>query len=340
MKTPANPGTQADITVVICTRNRAESLRQTLDCLIRADRTGLNCEVVVVDNGGADHTAEVARAAREALPVHYLMEPRPGKTHAMNRALDDAPMGDIIAVLDDDMSPQAGWWRGVKAICDRWPDKDLFTGRSHVIWPGPDVPDWCQHRRLRGWAFSVMGVTEDTVLADGRWFSGNHFWFRSRVLADGRRFGTGNADTEIQIYLSEPQFMLNLAADGFGGVMGPDAVCGHRVQPELLKFEVLRERSRRAGRGFAVARLQPYKRTIKQARLFRDHPILSRLFCLASIVGWMTAHAGLWLHPVRAERIALQLQAIQRRATYREYLRIAGRMEEYRVFGRRREARS
>ena len=323
---------KADITVIICTVNRAESLRQTIACLARANKKGLRCELVIVDNGGKDHTAAVAGTPVPDLPIRYLREPQAGKSHALNRALDAGQLGAIVAVLDDDMSPDRGWFQGVKAICDRWPDKDLFSGRSFIIWPETEIPDWCRHSSLRGWAYSVMEGTEEAELADGRWFSGNHFWFRSRVLRDGRRFETGNNDREIQIYLSEPQFMLKLAAEGRGGVRAADAVCGHRVQPALLDLAVLQERSRLTGRGFAVARLLPYKATVKQARLFRNHPVLSRLFCHASVLGWTTARACLWLHPVRTQRIALQLQAIQRHATYREYLKIARQTGEYPVF--------
>ena len=317
------PESVADISVVICTRNRAESLRETLACLARADKTGLRCEVVVVDNGGIDHTAAVAREPIHDLPIHYLVEPLAGKSHALNRALADAPLGEIVAVLDDDMSPHPDWFAGVKAICDRWPDKDYFTGRSYCIWPVPKVPDWCTHPRLRGWAFSVMSVSKETEVSDGRWFSGNHFWFRSRVLNDGRRFETGQPDLSTHIEMSEPQFMLKLAEDGFGGLMAPDAVCGHRIQPDLLKFEVLQRRAVRVGRGNAVARLQPYKARIKQARLFRAHPFLSRLFCAASLIGWGAIHLASWLHPAPSARILLRLQSLERLATYHEYLRVA-----------------
>lgn len=325
--------TKADVTVVICTRNRAESLRETLACLARAEVPELNTAMVVVDNGSTDATVEVVRNAETRRPVIYLYEPKPGKSRALNRALADAPLGEIVAVLDDDMSPHVDWFKGVKGISDRWPEHDLFTGRSYVIWPRANVPDWCLNPRLRGWAYSVMDYTDAAIpLGDGRWYSGNHFWFRSRVLANGRKFEAGPDSLETHIEISEPQFMLTLIEDGGKGIMAPDAVCGHRVQEELLKFEALKQRAVRVGRGYAAVRLLPFKSRIKQARLFRAHPLLSRLYSLASILGWKTAHMVSWLQPVRSARIALQLQAIQRQATYCEYLRIAKRTAYYRIF--------
>jgi glycosyltransferase involved in cell wall biosynthesis len=40
-----------DISVVICTHDRAGSVQETLTRLAAADRTGLNVEVLVVDTG-------------------------------------------------------------------------------------------------------------------------------------------------------------------------------------------------------------------------------------------------------------------------------------------------
>lgn len=324
----------ADITVIICTRNRVDSLRATLSALARADRAGLQCEIVVVDNGGTDGTPQLVGEPIPGLPVHYFREERPGKCHAANRAVADAPLGKLVVFLDDDMSPDPNWFHGVQAIADRWPQADLFTGRSHVIWPDASVPVWCQDAQLKGWAFSVMGRDHDRPLEPGSWFSGNHFWVRSRVFADGRKFPTDFSTTDIQIYTSEPQFMLQLLDEGFLGVQGPDAVCGHRIQPELLRFEALQERARRAGRGFAVARLQPYKSSVKQCRLFRDHPILGRLFCVASLAGWTAVVWMRQLDPRRDRAIPRLLYALQRQATYREYLRVAAKMPVYRWIGR------
>lgn len=323
-----------DISVIISTRNRAGSLRETLQCLAVAQKGSLRCGVVIVDNGSSDDTAIVAKEFSTRIPIHYLVETHPGKAHALNRALNDAPLGRIVAILDDDMSPHEDWFPGVMRICDRWPDKDYFTGRSYVVWPVENVPAWCSRPGLRGWAYSVMGGAVDQPAEAGRWFSGNHFWFRSRVLTGGRRFEAGTTDLRTQIEMSEPQFMLQLAEDGYGGISGPDAVCGHRIQPDLLTWDMLRRRATRVGRGFAAVRLRPYKEKIKQARLFRTHPVIARLYCLISLAGWGCVLPLVSLCPSRPAIIELRLQAIQRFATYLEYLRVASRMRDYSVFRR------
>ena len=50
---------QVDISVIICTRNRCESLKETLESLLRREHVG-QCayEIIVVDNNSTDRTKE------------------------------------------------------------------------------------------------------------------------------------------------------------------------------------------------------------------------------------------------------------------------------------------
>ena len=274
--------TTPDISCIIATRNRAESLRITLECLAKADRTGLDCEVVVVDNGSEDDTLEVAARFRDRLPLRILEEPTLGtygKVQCLNRALDEGTLGAIVVVLDDDMSPHEDWFQGVAAISRRWPDCDLFTGRSYIIWPEEGVPEWARSPRIRAWAYSVMdGGMGDHLLRPGRWFSGNHFWFRARALEQVDHF----ADE----WITEADFQMDLAAAGCRGVAGPDAVAGHRVQEHLLDRAVLISRAKLVGRSFAAARIRPQREGVRVAELFRQHPFLMRCYCRIFATGW------------------------------------------------------
>jgi hypothetical protein len=61
--------------------------------------------------------------------------------------------------------------------------RDIFTGNTYVIWPCDGVPHWAKKASLLGGMFSSVNIgNTDSPLEDGQWFSGNHFWFRSRVL--------------------------------------------------------------------------------------------------------------------------------------------------------------
>jgi glycosyltransferase involved in cell wall biosynthesis len=324
-----------DISVVICTRDRPESLRETLACLASADREGLRVHVIVVDNAGTQPLdATVAQFERE-LSIELLVEPTfgvYGKSHALNRALDDGRLAPIVAILDDDMTPDASWFRGIDALCRRWPDADLFTGRSYVVWPGGAAPELVESGTLGTWMYSVIdNGPRDAPMESGRWFSGNHFWFRSRCLASGVRFD--------DVWLTEPKFMLDLVECGFRAISGPDAVVGHRIQAHLLDRDVIRKRAVLVGRSNAEVRLVPPRRSVKQAALLRNRPIVGRLWCLGRLMQAVSRCAWSQIDRSTGRRFVARMVALEQVAYYSSVLRIANRMGEYAAALARRRIR-
>jgi glycosyltransferase involved in cell wall biosynthesis len=95
------------ISVVVCTRDRAEQLKCCLRALMALDYP--DYEIIVVDNASrSDATSRlVAR-----LPVCYVREERPGLDWARNRGIAEA-RHDIIAFTDDDARPDRGWLRAI-----------------------------------------------------------------------------------------------------------------------------------------------------------------------------------------------------------------------------------
>src|SRR5258708_4953396 len=98
------------VSILICTRNHAASLRETLHSLAQVHLPEtLSCELIVVDNGSTDDTAAVVRSsAFPQIPVRYLHEPRPGKGHAYNTGLAEA-RGNILLFTDDDVRLPRQW---------------------------------------------------------------------------------------------------------------------------------------------------------------------------------------------------------------------------------------
>lgn len=103
----------SDISLLICTRDRADSLAATLASITRAVAQAgeLAVEVVLVDNGSRDATPQVLAdwAAAQPGPVRLLHEPRPGLARARNCALAQA-RGRIVAMTDDDCVLHAGYF--------------------------------------------------------------------------------------------------------------------------------------------------------------------------------------------------------------------------------------
>jgi glycosyltransferase involved in cell wall biosynthesis len=117
------------ITVAICTFNRAESLRRTLDSLAAMRLpSDLAWEIVVVNNNSTDHTNDVIGEYFDRLPIRRECEPHPGLSNARNRAID-AAKGKYIVWTDDDVVVGADWLRAYVEAFRRWPDAAVFGGR-------------------------------------------------------------------------------------------------------------------------------------------------------------------------------------------------------------------
>lgn len=104
-----------DASVVVCTHDRADSLRVTLASLERLrGLDDLTWEVVVVDNASGDETPAVieACARRGHLPLRPVFEPRLGHARARNAGVR-AARGQVVAFTDDDVAVDPGWLRAV-----------------------------------------------------------------------------------------------------------------------------------------------------------------------------------------------------------------------------------
>lgn len=96
--------------IIICTRDRAASLRRTLAALNHVDvPAGMTAEVIVVDNASTDDTAAAVREAHlDKMALQYLFEPQPGQSRARNRGMA-AATGEVIVFTDDDVIPESTW---------------------------------------------------------------------------------------------------------------------------------------------------------------------------------------------------------------------------------------
>ncbi|MDD1613734.1 MAG: glycosyltransferase family 2 protein, partial [Methylococcaceae bacterium] len=98
-----------NISVIICTYNRANSLADTLHCLTKQSYETANWELIVVDNNSNDNTKEIISEYSKKLPnLIYKFEPQQGLSFARNLGIHSAH-GAIIAFTDDDVLPEFDW---------------------------------------------------------------------------------------------------------------------------------------------------------------------------------------------------------------------------------------
>ncbi len=134
-----------DASIVVCTYNRAESLKDTLAALARLEAPPTwTWEVLVVDNNSRDHTKQVVEALQQKWSrLSYLFESSQGLSYARNRGITEA-VGEVILFTDDDVLPEPDWMEATLAGLEK-NSADACGGYIGPIWETPP-PDWLTER--------------------------------------------------------------------------------------------------------------------------------------------------------------------------------------------------
>lgn len=233
------------VSVVIPTRNRAEFLRRTLGHLARLEAMeGLECELVIVDNGSADETPAVASAAH--LPwgsVRVLREDRAGASRARNRAVEETT-SDLILFLDDDVKPSPNWLRQmVSAFTD---PKVMVVGGGVRLDPTL-CPEW-----MTPWHHTLFASTEYPEISGNEPRSAN-IGFRRACFEGGARFdpeiGAGTAYGFAEEYL----FLQGIKSEGGLVEMKEGLEVVHEFDVRRLTIEAFLRMARQTGASGAYA---------------------------------------------------------------------------------------
>lgn len=129
------------ISIAICTWNRCELLRQTLEQMTKlVAPAGVPWEVLVVNNNSTDATDRVIAAFEDRLPLRRLFEPRAGKSNACNLAVREAT-GDYILWTDDDVLVDEQWMVEYCRAFERRPNAAVFGGFVDPWFEGTP-PSW------------------------------------------------------------------------------------------------------------------------------------------------------------------------------------------------------
>ncbi|MBI3591414.1 MAG: glycosyltransferase family 2 protein [Candidatus Melainabacteria bacterium] len=131
--------TQVELSVIICTRNRARQLAILIQCLgSQKDIENLNWEIVIVDNNSSDNTKEVAYAFCEGsnLKVNYIFEPKTGLSYARNTGVL-ASKGSLVLFIDDDVLIPKEFLNNTLFGIQEFPEFHIFGFRILPEWPEP-----------------------------------------------------------------------------------------------------------------------------------------------------------------------------------------------------------
>ncbi|HET7574092.1 MAG TPA: glycosyltransferase, partial [Solirubrobacterales bacterium] len=141
------------LSVVICTRDRPDSVRITLESILACEYPADRYEVIVVDNAAeGDSLVELVDAEfQREVAVRVVREPEPGLSHARNRGVAES-RGEIVVFADDDVLVDRNWLY-LLAAAFRTGDR---VGASSGL-TLPDVLETPTQRWIEGFGGRVRG---------------------------------------------------------------------------------------------------------------------------------------------------------------------------------------
>lgn len=91
-----------EASIIIPTYNRKNILKRSLNCLFKQTYPAVKYEIIVVDDGSNDGTAEMIKALRPSCNLRYFRQDNRGVATARNLAIKNVK-SQVIIFLDDDI---------------------------------------------------------------------------------------------------------------------------------------------------------------------------------------------------------------------------------------------
>ena len=232
-----------DLSIVICTYNRAASLQLTLAALAaQVTRASIRWEVVIVDNNSTDAThAVIQRLVSTAdIPSRYVFVAEQGLSRARNAGVA-ASRGDIIAFTDDDVLPAADWVDRI-AITMAETNAHVVGGRIVPTWL-EEPPAWLRHRSALHGALAILDYANAMPVLDAHrapsvW--GANMAFRRCVFERVGGFDTRRGLVGATLHRGEEiDLVARALAAGCQAVYEPSIIVSHRIGPERMRMAYL-----------------------------------------------------------------------------------------------------
>jgi len=231
------------INIAICTWNRAELLKEALDCLTKLTiPEDIDLEVIVVNNNCTDHTDDIIKSFKNKLSLIHAHEKKPGLSHARNKAVELAT-GDYIIWTDDDVLVDKDWILAYSNFFLSHPDFDVFGG--------PILPYY--EKTPPAWLSNSIDIVSDAFALRNMGNQAIPFKPHTEYLPFGANYAIklttqkqyryspelGRQPNNISL-LGEETLVINQILDsGKKGSWVPEAMVNHRVPADRQTLEYI-----------------------------------------------------------------------------------------------------
>ena len=235
----------ADVSLIICTHNRAESLSRTLQscCYIQLPNK-FDWELIVVANACTDDTLQVVENFRTCLPLKVVEEPVPGLSRARNAGVHVA-CSNLVVFTDDDVEIDpnclAVYVEGAKKYL-----KAVFFGGQIIPKYNGKRPSWLTDKLENGVLSAVcvsrrMGENSLKYSKHQLPYGANFSVSREYLLQRPFRTDLGVIGNKKRCH-EEVDLFLSLMKKGHHGVYLPGAIVWHYTDASRLKlFSIIRQ---------------------------------------------------------------------------------------------------
>ncbi len=216
-----------DVSVVVPSYRRPTFLARAIESVLHQQMVGASVEIVVVDNDPSETARPVVDCANtdRSVPIRYMLETRPGISHARNSGVA-AARGQYIAFLDDDEEADRHWLAHLLSAVRSF-GADAVAGPVYPRFDGP-MASVDAHRR-RAHTHDARMPTGTPLRERG---IGNSMFDRHRCFMNSEPFDpslglSGGEDTLFMRQLTRGGRRLRSGA--------AKRLCGRRCQQSGLK---------------------------------------------------------------------------------------------------------
>ena len=233
--------TNMDVSVVICTWNRAELLAQTLERLTAVSvPSNIVWEVIVVNNNCTDSTDDVISLFAERLPLRRVFEATPGLSHARNSALRQA-RGQWVLFTDDDVLVEREWIGACVEVARRFPEAAVIGGPIDPWFVVPPDPALIEAFPIAGRGFCGLdrGPRERVLNDDEDVYGANMAFKKDRI--DGQWFNAALGVTPASLIGGEETDYIRRVRQRGQVVWSPTMRVKHYVEPSRLTLPYVKK---------------------------------------------------------------------------------------------------